>query len=101
MRFDTAIVFHQKTDVYDPEKGEHVLTDNMSPAIANITDIGTNRAIELFGALDTGNKVIRLIAPHQGEWSYLTIAGDAKHYVQVTSRKVLKGNTLIVGEQHG
>lgn len=101
MRYDTVVTFHNETDKYDANKGEHVTLDDSFTALANVTDIGTNRAMELFGALDTENLVLRLMAPVVNSWSYLTFYSSNQRYVRVTTRTPLKGNTLIVGESHG
>lgn len=101
MRYDTVVTFHNEVDKYDPDLGEHVVTDDSFTRLANVTDVGTTRAVELFGDLDIGNQIIRLTSSVTEKWSYLTFQNDAKHYVKVTTRRPLKGNTMIVGENHG
>lgn len=101
MRFDQVITFHTGTPVYNPTTGKYDESDAPFKLLGNVTDVGTNRSIELFGKVDTSNKVIRLASPITKNWTYLTLPNDTAHLVKVTSRQPLKGNTLIVGEDHG
>lgn len=64
----------------------------------NVTDIGVNRSVEVFGKYDQQAKVVRLQSPVTVSWAYLTIDDQPTKYRLQTSRAVLKGNTLIVGE---
>ena len=87
---------------YDPKTHGYVGGSKMVGTIlANITDLGTDRSAQVLGNIDTKAKVIRLIAPAPDKWDWLTIGDDGPKYRLTTSRVVLKGNTLIVGEDNG
>ena len=101
MRFDTKVTFWQSSTKYVPGKGYGAKT-KLTEIMANVTDLGTNRSKQLFGEVQTGNKIIGLVAPVGVKWDSLTISGDeSKTYVALTSVDVLKGHTLMVGEKHG
>ena len=67
-------------------------------AAASVTDMGTDKSVEMFGNYAQKAKVIRLSEPIAVDWSYLTIDDDVTHYALNTSRVPLQNATLIVGE---
>lgn len=100
MRFDTLVDFiSEGKKRYIPEQGYSTGTELVTSRMANVTDLGTNRSVQLFGDVDTNRKVIRLMVPVGTNWSYCKIGG--KKYRQVTATNVLKGHSMIVGEYHG
>lgn len=104
MRKTQKIKFYLQNDNgYDPYAEEDTADDPklVAERYANVTDVGTNRSVELLGKLDQNAKVVRLELPFDGEWSYLTIDDSPIRYRLETSRKPLKGTTLIVGEDNG
>lgn len=104
MRYDTLVTFvHEGAgNVYNPDTGEYNEDKTSFTRLANVTDVGTSRSMELFGDLDTSNKVLRFAnGVKLADWTYLTLPGSDTRYVKVTTRKPLKSNTLIVGENHG
>lgn len=104
MRYDTLVTFiHEGAgNVYNPDTGEYNEDKTSFTRLANVTDIGTSRAMELFGDLDTSNQILRFAnGVKLVDWTYLTLPGSDTRYVKVTTRKPLKSNTLIVGETHG
>lgn len=104
MRYDTLVTFvHEGAgNVYNPVTGEYDEDKTSFTCLANVTDVGTSRSMELFGNLDTSNKVLRFAnGVKLADWTYLTLPDSIAHYVKVTTRKPLKSNTLIVGESHG
>lgn len=104
MRYDTLVTFiHEGAgNVYNPDTGEYDEDKTSFTRLANVTDVGTSRSMELFGDLDTSNKVLRFAnGVKLADWTYLTLPGSDTRYVKVTTRKPLKSNTLIVGETHG
>ena len=102
MRFDNEIKFYSESQQhYDPETSDYVGDIELIDTIfANVTDIGIDRGMALFGKMDTGSKIIRLINLPKGAWSYLTIDDDPKHYV-LRSQIDHHHYSLIVGENHG
>lgn len=99
MKFIDDIVFVKKTDAYyDPEPGKWVEGDpEKTETTANVTDLGTNRSVELFGELKKGAKVIRLQRLFNlPEWDHVLI--DDQKYILTTDRQPLNQHTLIVEE---
>lgn len=101
MRFDNNVKFYSETEEhYDPTVGDYVGGEQLvAEAIANVTDVGTDRSQALFGDVTNNRLVIRLACPVGVSWSYCLIDDDTKQYVQVTERNPLKAHTLIVGER--
>lgn len=95
--------YYQDENSYDPYSDEDTPTEPklVAKRYANVTDVGTNRLVELFSRLDQNAKVIRLESSVNDSWSYLTIDDCPIKYRLETCRKPLKGTTLIVGEASG
>ena len=100
MRYDTSITFiKDSTDShYDPDLGEWVEDEPTATVTdANVTDLGTDRSVALFGSIKQGAVVIRtqplFIIP---KWD--TIEIDGKSYRLTTDRQPLDRNSLIVEE---
>ena len=100
MRYDTKVLFIKNSEGshYDPDLGEWI-EDEPTVAVtdANVTDLGTNRSVALFGSIKQGAVVIRtqplFIVP---KWD--TIEIDGKSYQLTTARQPLDRNSLIVEE---
>lgn len=100
MRYDTKVLFIKNGEGshYDPDLGEWVEDEpTVTVTDANVTDLGTNRSVALFGDIKQGAVVVRtqplFLVP---EWDSIDING--KTYKQTTSRKPLERNSLIVEE---
>lgn len=95
--------YYQDENSYDPYSDEDTPAEPklVAKRYANVTDVGTNRLVELFSKLNQNAKVVRLDAPVNELWSYLTIDDCPTKYRLETYRKPLKGTTLIVGETSG
>lgn len=100
MRYNTEIFFVKEGagSHYDPDLGEWVDEEPTCTATsANVTDLGTNRSVALFGSIKQGAKVIRtqplFLIP---EWD--TVEIDGKSYQLTTARQPLNRNSLIVEE---
>lgn len=103
MIFDHHVSFFTKEHRhYDPRQhgytGDTAKVDEMP---ANITDVGTNRSMELFGNYNANSKVVRTIKEPPANWDYVQIDNHGSKYVLQTTRKPLKYYTLIVGESNG
>ena len=101
MRYDKSIVFVKESSksYYDTEIGEWVETvPEKTPADVNITDLGTNRSITLFGSIKQGAKVIRTqpLFDVPKNWEYIRI--DGKTYALTTELQPQNRNSLIVQE---
>ncbi|WP_056995168.1 hypothetical protein [Limosilactobacillus equigenerosi] len=103
MRFDSVIKFYsEKGKHYDPKVHGYVGGNQLvSEIMANVTDLGTTRSVQILGSINQEAKVLRLLNPEPPDWSFLTIDDGDKHYRRTTTRTVLKGNTLIVGGENG
>lgn len=103
MRYDQTATFYEKgqrrynprTSSYEGDAVEITIIE------CNITGLGTDRQMELLGALKQGQKVVRLQTRPPEKWSFLVLSNDDKHYILTTALETLKGYTLIVGEQSG
>lgn len=103
MILDHRVQFYSKAErKYNPRlhgyDGEPKLVKSMP---ANVTDVGTNRSVQLFGNYNQNSKVVRTIYEPPAIWDYLTIDNHDQKFVLQTSRKPLKYYTLIVGESNG
>lgn len=104
MRKTQIIRFYfQDENGYNPYAEEDTITSPklVAQRYANVTDVGTNRLVELFSKLNQNAKVVRLDAPVNELWSYLTIDDGSIKYRLEIQRQPLKGTTLIVGEDNG
>lgn len=101
MRLDHKITFWLSDDRYDPETHEYGKVTKVAEAMANVTEVGVDRSVQVFGKYDHNAKVIRFVEPVKNKWSYLTFDDGDQKYVMQTSRVPLKNTTLIVGESDG
>jgi hypothetical protein len=103
MRFTTEVKFYSESKQhYDPDTSQMVGGEELvADVFANVTDMGTTKKFELFGALNTNIKVIRLVEPLEVSWSYCLIGDSSAKYIQQTEIVPIKSSTLIVGENHG
>lgn len=100
MRYTDEITFVKKGtgSQYDPDLGEYVEDEpTKTSTIANVTDLGTDRSVTLFGSIKQGAKVIRtmplFVVP---EWDYIKVKD--KTYQLTTERVPSRRHTLIVEE---
>ncbi|MFT8412296.1 MAG: hypothetical protein ABF743_10245 [Schleiferilactobacillus perolens] len=101
MRLDHEVTFWLDDDQYDPDTHQYGDPKKVAFSVASVTDLGTNRSVELFGKYDQQAKVVRTVEPIGVKWSYLTVDDDPTRYVLQTTRVPLQNNTLIVGEENG
>ena len=102
MRFDRRVTFLKDDSHYDPKI--HGYTDGdieIATYPANVTDVGINKSVQVFGDYKHRALVIRTYYEPPKDWKYLTLDGDEKKYVLNTVREPLKYFTLIVGETSG
>lgn len=95
--------YYQDENSYNPYLDEDTPAEPklVAKRYANVTDVGTNRLVELFSKLNQNAKVVRLDSPVNELWSYLTIDDGSIKYRLEIQRQPLKGTTLIVGEDNG
>lgn len=99
MRYDTPITFVDKLEsYYDPNLGEYTegkLVETVT--VANVTDLGVERSVSVFGQFEEGAIVIRTQPLFKvPSWTYIII-GD-KTYSKTMTRNPLGRNTLVVKE---
>lgn len=99
MRYDTKIKFCDSSPrKYNPhtslyEGGTKVIAEY----IANVTNLGIDRQMQIFGELKEDQKVVRLMEDPPKKWSFILIDGKDKHYTLSSELKVLKGCAIIIG----
>lgn len=103
MRYLDEITFVKKGKaVYDPDSSSKPTPEAIETAVrANVTDLGLERSMALFGDIKQGRKTIRL-RPHIPvlPWDYLKYKG--KTYQLVKDIEPQDRNSLIVEEfNHG
>lgn len=98
MNYNKKIIFVvEKGGGYDPELGEHVPSVSiLDRERVNLTDLGTDRSKTLFGDINEGAKVIRLLRPYNKSWDYVVI--DGKTYELTTQRDTRLRDGIIVQE---
>ncbi|MGM0260484.1 hypothetical protein [Enterococcus sp. AZ102] len=99
MRYLHEVTFYDGVDEYDAELGVHVTTrTDETKTVANVTDIGTQQSVAIFGDIKQGAKVIRL-TPLFALPKFRFIEFQNKKYKLVTQRNTLNDrNALIVQE---
>ena len=100
MRMDSKIRFYSESKrKYNPHTSKYEGGNELvATRYGNVTDVGTNRSVELFGKYDQQAKTVRFSEPVTVSWSYLTIDDGSVKYRLNTERRPLKGVSLIVGE---
>ncbi len=98
MRLDTDVVFVKNgSEAYDPVAGEVVASNPIETVVsANVTDLGTERSMKLFGDVNEQRLVIRLLEPYTETFDYIRI--KSKTYKQTTVRDPSMRSSMIVDE---
>lgn len=100
MRYDTKVLFIKNGEGshYDPNLGEWI-EDEPTATItdANVTDLGTDRSVALFGRIEQGAKVVRT-QPLFAVPVFDQIKISGKTYEPLTTREPSGRHSLIVQE---
>lgn len=100
MRYTDEITFVKDSveSKYDPDLGEWVDGEaERTSTLANVTDLGTDRVVTLFGDIEEEAKVIRTM-PLFCVSEFDSIEFDGKTYKETTKRNPSGKNSLIVRE---
>lgn len=100
MRYTDEITFVKESSEshYDPESGEWIEDEpERTKRLANVTDMGTDRSVKVFGDIREGAKVIRTM-PLFSVPEFDVVEIEGKTYKESTVRNPLGRNSLIVQE---
>lgn len=103
MVFDSKVVFYSaKGRKYNPKTSKYEgEVKEVGSIYASVTDVGTNRSVQVLGNLNANDKIIRSYNEPPAEWDYCLIDNHVTKYKLITKREPLKLFTLIVGENNG
>lgn len=98
MRYDKRIYFIRKSqEEYDPIKGEWVGGATYAiPKMANVTDLGSERSVAMFGNVMEDALTVRLLNRYREPFD--TVRIDGTHYSVIKDLKLRHKHTLIVKE---
>lgn len=100
MRYTDEITFVKESSEshYDPESGEWINGEPVqTSALVNVTDLGTERSVKVFGDIRQGAKVIRTMPLFSlPEFDHIEI--DGKTFKETTARNPSGRHSLIVQE---
>ena len=98
MRYDKRIYFIRKSqEEYDPIKGEWVGGATYAvPKMANVTDLGSERSVAMFGNVMEDALTVRLLSRYIEPFD--TVRIDGTHYSVIKDLKLRHKQTLIVKE---
>ena len=98
MRYDIPVVFVKQTEGhYDYDLGEHVDGQREeSVLLANVTDLGTERTVTIFGHVKENARVVRLLRRYESKFDYIEIEGIS--YTVLKPQDLRHKQTLIVQE---
>lgn len=96
---DVSFVKESSDSHYDPDLGEWVEKEPTRTVFsANITDIGTNRSVTVFGDINQGAKVMRMMPLFtMPEYDYIEF--DNKKWTLTTYRNLGGRDTFILQEE--
>lgn len=100
MRYTDEVIFVQESadSHYDPDSGEWMDDEpQRTLTLANVTDLGTDRSVKIFGDIRQGAKVIRTM-PLFNVPEFDTIEIEGKSYKDITLREPSGRNSLVVQE---
>ena len=99
MRYDTKVLFvdGSGSEVYNPITGRNEKAEPIIEEVwANVTTLGTDRHIELFGDVNQSRLVVRLLNHYEKPYTEIRINGT-KYRVEMT-QKLRRRHTFIVEE---
>lgn len=98
MRYDIPVVFVKQTEGhYDYDLGEYVEGQREeTAALANVTDLGSERSVNIFGDVKESARVVRLLGHYEGKFDHIEIEGVP--YTVLKTQNLRHKQSLIVQE---
>lgn len=98
MRYDKKIIFVKREEgKYNPDLGEYEDDKDVETVKrANVTDLGIDRSVALFGSVEEGAKVVRMLRHYKNEWDFILI--DDKKYEPTKKRDLRLREGFVVKE---
>lgn len=98
MRYDKKIIFVKREEgKYNPDLGEYEDDKDVETVKrANVTDLGIDRSVVLFGSLEEGAKVVRMLRRYKNKWDFILI--DGKKYESTKKRDLRLREGFVVKE---
>lgn len=98
MRYDIPVVFVKQTEGhYDYDLGEHVDGQRQETAmLANVTDLGSERTVNIFGDVKESARVVRLLGRYEDKFDQIEIEGVP--YTVMKIQNLRHKQSLIVQE---
>lgn len=98
MRYDKKIIFVKREEgKYNPYLGEYEDDEDVETVKrANVTDLGIDRSVALFGSVEEEAKVIRLLRHYKDDWNFILI--DGKKYEPTKKRDLRLREGFVVQE---
>ena len=96
MRFNEVVYFVKNSNgsVYNPEIGEWVEGEEVKThKVADVSDIGLELSVQLFGNYESTRKIIRLQKPYTEPFDYLVYKDQKYHHLMTRQR----GKSFYVG----
>lgn len=98
MRYDKKIIFVKREEgKYNPDLSEYEDDKDVETIKrANVTDLGIDRSVTLFGSVEEGAKVVRMLRHYKNEWDFILI--DGKKYEPTKKRDLRLREGFVVQE---
>ena len=98
MRYDKKIIFVKREEgKYNPDLGEYEDDKDVETVKrANVTVLGIDRSVALFGSVEEGAKVVRMLRHYKNEWDFILI--DGKKYEPTKKRDLRLREGFVVQE---
>lgn len=81
MRYADRITFvvEAADEVYNPETGEYEGGEPVKEMLpCNISPLGINRTVQMFGAVDVSIEIARLQQPYKKDFDYVEVGGKRR-----------------------
>ena len=98
MRYDKQVTFVKEgSEVYNPNTGDYIASEpTMVDKWSDVTDVGEDRLIMLYGSIKQKAKVIRLNSVYKEPFDYVLI--DTVKYIVTSNKHFRHESVFYVGE---